>query len=146
MSANGNDLAVDGGSTDLTDLVDFPRETLEIELKQWINLRDRVAQAKLARHIAALANHGGGWIVFGFCDDGTPDPDQPSEPRLYNRDTFATNINRLLTPAFQCDVQLVQSSAGLHYPVVRVPSLSATPTHPHSSGAMLPASAATPSQ
>lgn len=127
MNANGNDQASGGGSTDLTDLVDFPRETLDIELKQWIDLRDRVAQAKLARHIAALANHGGGWIVFGFRDDGTLDPDRPIELSLYNRDTFASIINRLLTPAFQCDVQLVRSSAGLHYPVVRVPSHSATP-------------------
>ncbi len=127
MSANETDQVSGGGSTDLTDLVDFPRETLEIELKQWIDLRDRVAQAKLARHIAALANHGGGWIVFGFCDNGTIDPDRPAELSLYSRDTFGNIVTRLLTPAFQCDVQLVRSSAGLHYPVVRVPSHSATP-------------------
>lgn len=48
--------------SDLTDLVDYPRETLDIELKDWIDLGDKVAQAKLARHIAALANHGGAAI------------------------------------------------------------------------------------
>jgi hypothetical protein len=127
MSANGNHQGSSGDATDLTDLVDFPRETLEIELKQWIDLRDRVAQAKLARHIAALANHGGGWIVFGFCDDGTVAPDRPTELLLYSRDTFGSIVSRLLTPAFQCDVQLIQSSAGLHYPVVRVPPHGAAP-------------------
>lgn len=127
MSMDGTDKGSSGGQTDLTDLVDFPRETLEIELKQWIDLRDRIVQAKLARHIAALANHGGGWIVFGFCDDGTLDADRPAELLLYSRDTFGSIVTRLLTPAFQCDVQLVQSSAGLHYPVVRVPSHGAVP-------------------
>ncbi|MDQ3082381.1 MAG: ATP-binding protein [Gemmatimonadota bacterium] len=127
MSAVGTYQRDSGGPTDLTDLVDFPRETLEIELKQWIDLSDRVAQAKLARHIAALANHGGGWMVFGFCDDGSIDPDRPAELTLYSRDTLSSIVTRLLTPAFQCDLQLVQSSAGLHYPVVRVPSHGATP-------------------
>jgi hypothetical protein len=127
VSAVEPDEGNSGGPTDLVDLVDFPRETLEIELKQWIDLRDRVAQAKLARHIAALANHGGGWVVFGFCDDGSIDPDRPAELSLYSRDTFGSIVGRLLTPAFQCDVQLVQSTAGLHYPVVRVPSHGAAP-------------------
>ena len=38
MSAVGTDQPNSGGPTDLADLVDFPRETLEIELKQWIDL------------------------------------------------------------------------------------------------------------
>jgi hypothetical protein len=128
LSGNGDDMdavqtdpSTNGGMSDLTDLVDFPRETLEIELKQWIDLRNRLVQAKLARHIAALANHGGGWIVFGFCDDGSIDPDRPHDLSLYSRDTFGSIVSRLLTPAFQCDVQLVQSSAGFLYPLVRVP-------------------------
>lgn len=127
MSAVRTDLAENGGLSDLTDLVDFPRETLEIELKRWLDLRDRIVQAKLARHIAALANHGGGWIVFGFCDGGEIDPDRPHELSLYSRDTFGSIVSRLLTPAFQCDVQFVQSTAGLLYPVVRVPSHGTAP-------------------
>ena len=43
---------------DLTDLVDNPRETMGIELKEWLDLTDNVAKAKLARHLAALCNHG----------------------------------------------------------------------------------------
>ena len=39
---------------DLSDLVDNPRETLEIELKQWMDLEDRVNRATVARHLAAL--------------------------------------------------------------------------------------------
>jgi len=115
------------GRSDLTDLVDYPRETLDIELKEWIDLGDKIAQAKLARHIAALANHGGGYLVFGFCDDESVAPDRPADLSGYSRDTFGRIVNRYLTPAFQCDVRMVQSSADLIYPVVRVPSHGSVP-------------------
>lgn len=116
-----------GGHSDLTDLVDYPRETLDIELKEWIDLGDKVAQARLARHIAALANHGGGYLIFGFCDEESAALDRPADLSGYSRDTFGGIVTRYLTPAFQCDVQLIQSSAGLIYPVVRVPSHGSTP-------------------
>lgn len=115
------------GRSDLTDLVDYPRETLDIELKEWIDLGEKVAQAKLAKHIAALANHGGGYLVFGFCDDESIAPDRPADLAGYSRDTFGKIVTRYLTPAFQCDVQPVRSSAGHIYPVVRVPSHGSTP-------------------
>ncbi len=113
--------------SDLTDLVDYPRETLDIELKEWIDLSDKVAQAKLAKHIAALANHGGGYLVFGFCDDESIAPDRPADLASYSRDTFGRIVTRYLTPAFQCEVQLVKSSAGPTYPVVLVPSHGSAP-------------------
>jgi hypothetical protein len=115
------------GRSDLTDLVDYPRETLDIELKTWIDLGDKIAQAKLARHIAALANHGGGYLVFGFCDDQSVAEERPTELSAYSRDTFGKIVTRYLTPAFQCDVELVRSSAGLLFPVVRVPSHGPVP-------------------
>lgn len=115
------------GRTDLQDLVDYPRETLDIELKEWIDLGDKAAQAKLAKHIAALANHGGGYLVFGFCDDESVAPNRPADLSSYSRDTFGMIVGRYLSPAFQCDVVLVQSSSGQTYPVVRVPSHGSTP-------------------
>ena len=57
---------------DLQDLVDNPPENLEIDLKDWIDLTSDVARASIARHIAALANFGGGYLLFGFQDDRTP--------------------------------------------------------------------------
>ncbi len=113
--------------TDLMDLVDYPRETLDIELKEWIDLSDKVAQAKLAKHIAALANHGGGYLVFGFCDDESVAPNRPTDISGYNRDTFGKIVSRYVTPAFQCDVVPVRSSGGLVYPVLRIPSHGSTP-------------------
>jgi predicted HTH transcriptional regulator len=34
--------------------------------------KDPVAQANVARHLAALANHGGGYLLFGFRDNRAP--------------------------------------------------------------------------
>ncbi len=44
--------------SDLTDLVDYLRETLDIELKDWIDLGDKVAQAKLTRHMPRSLTRG----------------------------------------------------------------------------------------
>ena len=61
----------------LRDLIEFPMETLENEYKGWVDLDDKITQAKIARHLAALTNHGGGHLVFGFRDDLSPDPNRP---------------------------------------------------------------------
>ena len=67
---------------------------------------------KVARHTAALANQGGGYLVFGFRDDESVAPNRPTDLSGYSRDTFGRIVTRYLTPTFQCDVRLVQSSAG----------------------------------
>lgn len=127
MAANKTAPKNEGPTGDLADLVDFPRETLDIELKDWVDLENRVTQAKLARHIAALANHGGGYLLFGFRDDASPSPDRPADLKPFNRDTFTSIIKRYLTPAFQCDVVVVTAKDGLSYPVVRIPSHGSAP-------------------
>ncbi len=79
-------------ASDLNDLIDVPRETLEIELKEWLDLSEPVVRANIARHLAALANQGGGYLVFGFTDDLRRDQKRPPSLDSYNRDTF-TAIN-----------------------------------------------------
>lgn len=113
-------------SDELVDLVENPRESLEIELKEWLELEEREVQAKLARHICALANHGGGYIVFGFTDDRTPQ-DAPGDLSTYNHDTFSSITKKYLVPAPQCDVSLVTSSEDRTHAIVWVPSVSETP-------------------
>jgi len=45
------------------DLVDQPRETLVIEINGHLDLNENIHRANLARHICALANNGGGYVV-----------------------------------------------------------------------------------
>lgn len=56
------------GKGELQELVDDPNETLDSEYKSWLDLSNSASRADLARHIAALANHGGGAMVLGFTD------------------------------------------------------------------------------
>jgi len=112
---------------DLNDLIEFPRENLEIELKEWLDLSESLVRANLARHLAALANHGGGYVIFGFKDDLTRDQKRPSSFDNYNRDTFTGIIKRYLTPTFQCEVLTIPDKNGEAFIAVRVPSHGRVP-------------------
>jgi hypothetical protein len=43
-----------------------PRETLETELKGWLDLGSNEDKANIAQAMLALANHGGGAILVGY--------------------------------------------------------------------------------
>ena len=121
--------------TNLNNLIEFPQETLENEYKTWIDLTDNLAKAKTARHLAALTNHGGGYIIFGFKDNLSPDEEnRPSSLDKYNRDTFTNITKRYLEPAFQCDVEFVANKNSEKFPVVRVPGLKSSPVRAKANG------------
>lgn len=108
-------------------LVDEPNETLEVEYKEWLDLSNVAVRATLARHIAALANYGGGDIVFGFTD-AMEFAGQNQFPLLAcDRDLIASIVKKYLDPTFQCDVREVRSAAGNTHPIVIVPPHGATP-------------------
>jgi hypothetical protein len=95
---------------DLQDSIENPPERLDVELKDWIDIaNDRVARAKIARHLAALANHGGGYLVFGFHDNRTANPSLPFPLQTFERDNVSSIVQTYLTPTFQCEVYLVRS-------------------------------------
>jgi hypothetical protein len=51
--------------SDLAALVAGGSEDLDVEYKAWMATSRNEVRAKLARHLAALANHGGGSLIFG---------------------------------------------------------------------------------
>ena len=113
---------------EIQDLIDRPQEALHVELKEWVVLADPAVRAKIARHLAALANHGGGYLVFGFRDDGTLATSQPSDLTPFDHDQFTGIIDRYLVPAFQCDVFIAApTSGGGRCIVVRIPSHGTVP-------------------
>jgi predicted HTH transcriptional regulator len=96
---------------DIQDLIENSVERLDVELKDWIDIaNDLVARAKIARHIAALANHGGGYLVFGFRDDLSPNSSLPFPLQTFERDSISSIVRKYLTPMFQCDVNLLTGS------------------------------------
>jgi len=53
-------------NADLDDLINEPRETLDVEVKEWLDLTDNDHRSMVAKEIIALANHGGRFLVIGF--------------------------------------------------------------------------------
>jgi hypothetical protein len=124
------------GRNELQDLVDNPNEALDCEVKSWLDLGDMNVRASIARHIAALANHGGGSLVAGFTD---ATPHQFAGPNPYptpqwDRDTVASIVKKYLEPTFQCEVRMVRSAAGNDHPVILVPPHGAVPICAKASG------------
>ena len=114
---------------ELQELVDAPAgERLDVEYKSWLDLSDRRHKAALARHFAALANHGGGFLVFGINDDMTTSGPRPPEAGPYDQDALSAIVKRYLAPAFHVRVAEVESAnSGVAHPVVGIPSHGAKP-------------------
>ena len=111
------------GLLDLRDLVDSPVETPQKEYKSWLDLSDKIVRAKIARHLIGLANHGGGYLIFGFNSDLSPDPNVPNDIKVhYNQDYLFGIVERYASPTFSCEVIVIESSKGSSHAIVSVPS------------------------
>jgi hypothetical protein len=63
----------------LDDLLANPSESLNFEIKRWINPDDPDGIAKIARATIAIWNRNGGYLLIGF-DDKTLQPDITNVP------------------------------------------------------------------
>lgn len=112
---------------DLQDLVEAPCRALEVEYKSWRNLDHAEDRAELARDLAALANHGGGFVVFGFQERSLhPDETDPFRTNCTS-ERIGSIVRTYLDPPVKCEVVPVLSSSGVVHPVVRVAGHGATP-------------------
>eukprot|EP01132_Coremiostelium_polycephalum_P009470 gene9470-11618_t len=112
--------------SEIQDYIDHPNETLHVEYKRWLDLSIPENRASLARHVAAIANHGGGFIIFGF-EDNTLASSGPNPFGIdYNRDSIASIVKKYLDPAVHCDVHQVSDGKDSHSVIV-VPSHDAIP-------------------
>jgi hypothetical protein len=100
---------------ELETLVTDPRETLEVELKNWLDLRDNGHRATLAKELIALANHGGGHLVLGF-DDAGPTPLARPAGYIIDADEVNGVVSRYADPDFHC----LLTEIGGHY-VISIP-------------------------
>ena len=112
---------------DIQDLVNGPCRALEVEYKSWRNLDHPEDRAELARDIAALANHGGGFIVFGFNERSLrPDDSDPVRTNC-TADHVAAIAQAFLNPPVRCEVVSAISEMGVVHSVIRVPGHGVTP-------------------
>lgn len=119
-----NSLATE--NADLGELLAEPREALDVEVKEWLDLTGHDQRAAVAKEIIALANHGGGYLVIGFAElpDGSFQPANPRPANLdaWSQDAIQSIVSKYLDPSIQCRV-VHETAPGTNdqYPIVVVP-------------------------
>lgn len=95
-----------------------------MEIKEWLDLSRRDVAADFARELLALANHGGGTLLFGFKEEPTgcvPAGPCPFDDNAYSQDSINNLCKRYAEPSFHCAVHRLASSLGHEHVVVEVP-------------------------
>lgn len=108
----------------LSEFVTYPRESLEIELKAWLDPTSNDDRARIAKELIALANHGGGYLIIGFEEvggDWVPSTPRPNNLNAFNQDAINGIVARYADPEFHCDVHHVTPQGeDVAYPVIVV--------------------------
>lgn len=117
-----------------------PSEALDFEVKRWLNMADVEAQGTVAKALIALENHGGGFLLFGFLEDGdgklVPDPDRPASLDPFLTDALNSIVRKRAQPSFHVEVSLQRDpSSGLVYPLARVSGRTKVPVRSESATA-----------
>jgi hypothetical protein len=113
-------------NTHLDDLINEPRETLDVEVKEWLDLSDNDHRAIVAKEIIALANNGGGFLVIGFEEqaDGTfkASPNRPNNLDPWSQDSVQSIVAKYADPSVQCRVHhRARADSPDKYPIIAVP-------------------------
>ncbi len=105
-----------------------PTETLDLELKEWIDLKTAEAKAKVARGCIALRNNDGGHFIIGFTDAGIPSTTNiPTDVRKsFHSDIIQAIVGKYSSEPFPVEVALIERD-GQEYPVISVPQGVRTP-------------------
>ena len=109
---------------ELQPLVSEPREELDLEYKDWLDLTTNAHKATLAKAAIALANHGRGFVVIGFAERGSELQSHPCPPEIpaITQDAVNAAIHRFATPEFHCGVDYVtHPKTNVTHPVITVP-------------------------
>jgi predicted HTH transcriptional regulator len=101
----------------LADLLIDPHEAPDLEIKSWLDISAPEHQAKLAKGLIALANHGGGYIVIGFEEAAgyaaQPSAGRPQSLATYNRDRVNGIVEKYVDPPMHCKLHHVSAPDGL---------------------------------
>src|ERR1700683_1097620 len=110
-------------------LVSNPSESLNVELKGWIDPKTCEGAAKIAKALLALRNNDGGYLIIGIDDKqhslDLKNPVPPDIQRMFHADEIQSIVTKYASEPFPITVDFVDSKSHTH-PVVRVPSGSKT--------------------
>lgn len=109
---------------ELRPLVTEPREDIGVEYKDWLDPASNHGKATIARAAIALANHGGGYIVLGFAEEGDTLISHPRPNMLppLTQDQANAAIRRFADPEFHVELyRITHAGTGVEHPVISVP-------------------------
>lgn len=122
----------------LADLLIDPREDLDFEIKNWLDLSgDNNAKAIFAKAALALANHGGGFVALGLVesDAGVVEAEgRPATLDAFGQDLVNGIVQNYADPAFHCAVHIVPNQDGALFPIVVVPGGHKVPVRARRAG------------
>src|SRR5580700_3703554 len=105
-------------------LVGNPSESLNVELKRWIDPTQSAGVEKIVKGTFALRNRNGGFFVVGF-DDATLTPDVTNEPpnarALFHVDVIQGIISKYASDPFEISIAWGERD-GRQYPIIVAPS------------------------
>ncbi|EPB7048693.1 TPA: helix-turn-helix domain-containing protein [Pseudomonas aeruginosa] len=122
----------------LADLLVDPREDLDCEIKNWLDLQDsNDDKATFAKAVLALVNHGGGFIILGLVetDAGMVEAEgRPATLDRYSQDLINGIVQNYCDPPFHCAVHIVANPTGAVFPIVIVPGGHRVPVRARRAG------------
>lgn len=108
-----------------------PTETLDFEVKGWLDLNDAEARGTVAKAMIALENHGGGFLLIGFSESQgrlLPDPQRPVNLAQYGTDEINAIIKKCAEPSFHAHVTIQKHPVtGNEFPIIQVAGGSKVP-------------------
>lgn len=120
---------MDIDSSKIQQLIEYPGESLNVELKRWISPDIDEGRAKIIKASIAFRNFNGGYLIIGF--DGTtltPDINNvPTNVRTeFHIDKIQGLISRYSSELFEVFVEFPERG-GQEYPVIIIPAGVKTP-------------------
>lgn len=114
----------------LQSLVERPRESMAVELKDWFDPRHQQGIAKIVRTLLALRNQNGGFLVIGINNETLERRKSPyTEDQLreiFHYDAIQYLVSRYASQTFEVTVDLERFEEGI-FPVISVPGGIITP-------------------
>jgi hypothetical protein len=122
----------------LSDLLIDPREDLDCEVKNWLDLQgSNDDKATFAKAVLAMANHGGGFIVLGLVETDAGLAEAQGRPATfdgYSQDLINGIAQNYCDPPFHCAMHIVANPAGTLFPIVIVPGGHRVPVRARRAG------------
>ena len=120
---------MEASSERIQELIQYPQESLSVEIKAWIDPDQPDDIAKIIKTALAMRNNNGGYMVIGF-DNETLEPildKLPSNVRqIFNIDKIQGAISKYSSELFEVNIDFPQRD-GQEFPVIVIPTGVKTP-------------------